>query len=84
MRISRRQASVAPSLVAVLLAALAAAGALAGIAVPAARAESAGAAATAGTAGAAATAAAPARRPIAETDLFRFVWVADPRISTDG
>ncbi|HXO21020.1 MAG TPA: S9 family peptidase, partial [Thermoanaerobaculia bacterium] len=26
----------------------------------------------------------PARRPIAETDLFRFVWVADPQISPDG
>jgi dipeptidyl aminopeptidase/acylaminoacyl peptidase len=25
-----------------------------------------------------------ARRPIAETDLFRFVWVADPQISPDG
>jgi dipeptidyl aminopeptidase/acylaminoacyl peptidase len=24
------------------------------------------------------------KRPIAETDLFRFVWVADPRISPDG
>ena len=24
------------------------------------------------------------RRPIAETDLFRFVWVADPQISPDG
>jgi dipeptidyl aminopeptidase/acylaminoacyl peptidase len=31
-----------------------------------------------------ATAAPAARRPIAETDLFRFVWVADPRISPDG
>jgi len=28
--------------------------------------------------------AAAARRPITETDLFRFVWVADPRISPDG
>jgi dipeptidyl aminopeptidase/acylaminoacyl peptidase len=28
--------------------------------------------------------AAASRRPIAETDLFRFVWVADPRISADG
>ena len=35
-------------------------------------------------AGAAGRAAAPARRPIAETDLFRFVWVADPQISRDG
>jgi len=26
----------------------------------------------------------PAKRPIAETDLFRFVWVADPQISPDG
>jgi dipeptidyl aminopeptidase/acylaminoacyl peptidase len=25
-----------------------------------------------------------AKRPIAETDLFKFVWVADPRISPDG
>jgi dipeptidyl aminopeptidase/acylaminoacyl peptidase len=25
-----------------------------------------------------------ARRPITETDLFRFVWVADPRVSPDG
>jgi dipeptidyl aminopeptidase/acylaminoacyl peptidase len=25
-----------------------------------------------------------ARRPIAETDLFRFVWVADPQVSPDG
>jgi dipeptidyl aminopeptidase/acylaminoacyl peptidase len=25
-----------------------------------------------------------ARRPIAETDLFKFVWTADPRISPDG
>jgi dipeptidyl aminopeptidase/acylaminoacyl peptidase len=33
---------------------------------------------------AAAGTAAPARRPIAETDLFRFVWVADPHISPDG
>src|ERR1700741_5403047 len=24
------------------------------------------------------------RRPITETDLFRFVWVADPQISPDG
>src|SRR5262245_34118596 len=24
------------------------------------------------------------RRPITETDLFRFVWVADPEISPDG
>ena len=24
------------------------------------------------------------RRPISETDLFRFVWVADPQISPDG
>jgi dipeptidyl aminopeptidase/acylaminoacyl peptidase len=29
--------------------------------------------------------AAPAdRRPITETDLFRFVWVADPQVSPDG
>jgi dipeptidyl aminopeptidase/acylaminoacyl peptidase len=35
-------------------------------------------------AGAAARAAEPARRPIAETDLFHFVWVADPQISRDG
>src|SRR5262249_28600675 len=26
----------------------------------------------------------PAKRLIAETDLFRFVWVADPEISPDG
>ncbi|HEY8020924.1 MAG TPA: S9 family peptidase [Thermoanaerobaculia bacterium] len=25
-----------------------------------------------------------AKRPIAETDLFRFVWVADPQMSPDG
>ena len=25
-----------------------------------------------------------ARRPITETDLFRFVWIADPQISPDG
>lgn len=31
-----------------------------------------------------ATTAAAAKRPITETDLFRFVWVADPRISPDG
>ncbi|HEY7516560.1 MAG TPA: S9 family peptidase, partial [Vicinamibacteria bacterium] len=24
------------------------------------------------------------KRPIQETDLFRFVWVADPQISPDG
>ena len=24
------------------------------------------------------------KRPIAETDLFRFVWVTDPQISPDG
>ena len=24
------------------------------------------------------------RRPIAETDLFSFVWVADPQIAPDG
>jgi dipeptidyl aminopeptidase/acylaminoacyl peptidase len=29
-------------------------------------------------------AAAAGKRPITETDLFRFVWVADPRISPDG
>lgn len=28
--------------------------------------------------------AAAAKRPITETDLFRFVWVADPQISPDG
>ena len=28
--------------------------------------------------------AAPSRRPIAETDLLRFVWAGDPRISPDG
>src|SRR5262245_9272311 len=28
--------------------------------------------------------AAAARRPIAETDLFKFVWIADPQISPDG
>ncbi|HEV3074542.1 MAG TPA: S9 family peptidase [Thermoanaerobaculia bacterium] len=38
----------------------------------------------AAVAGAAGRAAEPARRPIAETDLFRFVWVADPQISRDG
>jgi dipeptidyl aminopeptidase/acylaminoacyl peptidase len=27
---------------------------------------------------------ASAQRPIAETDLFKFVWVADPQISPDG
>jgi len=27
---------------------------------------------------------AQARRPISETDLFRFVWAADPQISPDG
>ena len=33
------------------------------------------------------TAAAPSgaeRRPITETDLFSFVWVADPQIAPDG
>src|SRR5882672_11047522 len=25
-----------------------------------------------------------ATRPIAETDLFRFTWIADPQISPDG
>ena len=25
-----------------------------------------------------------AKRPITETDLFKFVWVADPQISPDG
>jgi dipeptidyl aminopeptidase/acylaminoacyl peptidase len=44
----------------------------------------AGALAPAALAGAAGSAAEPARRPIAETDLFRFVWVADPRLSPDG
>src|SRR6476646_4208219 len=29
-------------------------------------------------------AASVAKRPIAETDLFKFVWTADPRISPDG
>src|SRR5580704_12254815 len=24
------------------------------------------------------------RRPIAETDLFRFTWIADPQVSPDG
>ena len=38
----------------------------------------------AAVAGAAGSGAEPARRPIAETDLFRFVWVADPQISRDG
>jgi dipeptidyl aminopeptidase/acylaminoacyl peptidase len=43
------------------------------------------AAALAAAAAPTARAAAPAaRRPIAETDLFRFVWVADPQISPDG
>src|SRR5262245_22055595 len=27
---------------------------------------------------------ASAKRPITETDLFRFVWIADPQISPDG
>jgi dipeptidyl aminopeptidase/acylaminoacyl peptidase len=45
---------------------------LAGVVVPAA------------VTGAAGRAAEPARRPIAETDLFRFVWVADPQVSRDG
>ena len=27
---------------------------------------------------------AAAKRPIAETDLFKFVWTADPQISPDG
>src|SRR5437899_6521628 len=31
-----------------------------------------------------AASAAALTRPIAETDLFRFVWVADPQISPDG
>ena len=31
-----------------------------------------------------ATSAAAAQRPIAETDLFDFVWIADPRMSPDG
>src|SRR5579864_8550130 len=38
----------------------------------------------AAVAGAAGRGAEPARRPIAETDLLRFVWVADPQISRDG
>ncbi|HEX9944125.1 MAG TPA: S9 family peptidase [Thermoanaerobaculia bacterium] len=29
-------------------------------------------------------AASAAKRPITETDLFKFVWIADPRISPDG
>jgi dipeptidyl aminopeptidase/acylaminoacyl peptidase len=33
---------------------------------------------------AATTLAAADKRPIAETDLFRFVWVTDPQISPDG
>ncbi|HET9211368.1 MAG TPA: S9 family peptidase [Thermoanaerobaculia bacterium] len=33
---------------------------------------------------AASHAASAAKRPIAETDLFKFVWTADPRISPDG
>src|SRR5678815_3017132 len=28
--------------------------------------------------------AAPVRRPITETDLLKFRWIADPRISPDG
>jgi len=35
-------------------------------------------------AGLAAGAAAPSRRPIAETDLLKLRWIADPRISPDG
>jgi dipeptidyl aminopeptidase/acylaminoacyl peptidase len=31
-----------------------------------------------------AASAAPARRPVTETDLLKFRWVADPRISPDG
>src|SRR2546430_3474660 len=27
---------------------------------------------------------AAAKRPIAETDLFKFTWIADPQISPDG
>ncbi|HXO40462.1 MAG TPA: hypothetical protein VN999_03370, partial [Thermoanaerobaculia bacterium] len=38
----------------------------------------------AAVAAAAGSAAEPARRLIAEIDLFRFVWVADPQISRDG
>ena len=34
--------------------------------------------------GLAAAGAAAEKRNITETDLFRFVWVADPRISPDG
>ncbi len=30
------------------------------------------------------TSAAPARRPITESDLLKFRWIADPRISPDG
>jgi dipeptidyl aminopeptidase/acylaminoacyl peptidase len=41
-------------------------------------------AATSAAARAAGAPAAAARRPIAETDLFHFVWIADPRISPDG
>jgi dipeptidyl aminopeptidase/acylaminoacyl peptidase len=33
---------------------------------------------------AAPSSAAPAKRLITETDLFKFVWIADPRISPDG
>ena len=42
------------------------------------------AAALLAVAGLAAGSAAPPRRPIAETDLLRFRWVADPQISPDG
>ena len=42
------------------------------------------AAAGAALARAAAAPAGAARRAIAETDLFRFVWIADPQISADG
>jgi dipeptidyl aminopeptidase/acylaminoacyl peptidase len=63
---------------------LALAAALAFLAAAGAPAAIAGAAVAAGSARAAAGAEAPAKRPIAETDLFRFVWVADPRLSPDG
>jgi dipeptidyl aminopeptidase/acylaminoacyl peptidase len=39
---------------------------------------------TAAAAGAKPAGGAAARRPISETDLFRFVWVADPQMSPDG
>ena len=30
------------------------------------------------------TIAAQGKRPIAETDLLKFIWIADPQISPDG